>query len=136
MDAHLAPHYLQATNSQLVQDYRRSAYQSGFQDPKFCMQILMKAVDAKVASLICELGLCYWLPSQAKNTGLELDEEEALRWFRRSAELGYGKAFSYIGKVTAQNGDIPAAMAAWERAAQPCNCCASRPCLHGTFDFS
>lgn len=61
------------------------------------MQILMKAVDAKVASLICELGLCYWLPSQAKNMGLELDEEEALRWFRRSAELGYGKAFSYIG---------------------------------------
>ena len=58
------------------------------------------------------LGMCYW-----KGDGIEKDIEKALEYCQKSADLGYIPAFSLIGAILMNKGDIGEGMLNYRKAA-------------------
>ena len=130
---------LQAPDGQLQKDY--DGMRATNPDPTAWMPILERAVAARVASLICELAVnldVYSCPKYAQQMRVQvLDKSEVKerenRLFQMAADMGSSRGFFLLGWNAADAGDTQAAIDAWKRAAQPCNCCAARPCRHTAY---
>jgi TPR repeat protein len=73
----------------------------------------MKRVEANDAFSICMLGNCYYQGLQ----GFQQDHLKAIEQYTRSAELGYSKAHSFLGKLYHEGGYLKKAKFHFEAAA-------------------